>query len=216
MARHSDDLKTTDLAVALGEKELLWQHPQDFLSLYRMSYGHDVIGSSLRHQSTHIVVDKPPACMVLPYDPVRNTVLLIEQVRSGPVFAGMKPDTTFEICGGVVEDGEKLEVTARRELMEEAGLEALVLEKVMSWWVTPGWSTEMMHLYCAQVCLDASVGMFHSDGGNEATRSVVLTAEDFVKVQDRGQLNTATAIIAAQWFARHHQEVRARWRSKSV
>jgi ADP-ribose pyrophosphatase len=216
MVRRGDGLAKTDLSVALGEKELLWQHPQDFLSLYRVSYDHDIIGSSLRHQSKHIVVDKAPACMVLPYDPVCNTVLLIEQVRSGPVFSGETSSTTFEICGGVVEDGEKPGVTARRELMEEAGLEARVLEKVMSWWVTPDWSTEMMHLYCAYVSLDESIELFHSDGDSEAARSVVLSVDDFISALDQGRLDTASVIIAAQWFARHHQEVRARWRSKSV
>lgn len=212
MGKHKPDFKTTDLAVRIDGKDLLWTHPQGFFSVYRLSYQHELLGQARQHQALHHIVDKAPACLVLPYDPIRDTVLLIEQIRSAQVFQGQKPYSSFEICGGVVDSGESYEAAARRELKEESGLDAQHLEKIMSWWSSPGWSTEQLHLYCAQVSLDESLVTYHvNDHGAEATRSVVVPVSAFLAALDDGLLNNAAAIIAAQWFARHHEQIRARW-----
>ncbi|AET33294.1 NUDIX hydrolase [Pyrobaculum ferrireducens] len=57
---------------------------------------------------------------------------------------------TLEIPSGVVDKGEEPEEAARRELLEEAGLEARALEKLFEGYVSPGYSTEYAYIYLAR------------------------------------------------------------------
>ena len=61
------------------------------------------------------------AAAVLPYDPVADAVVLIEQFRLPALAAGLDP-VLVELPAGLCDDGETPEATARRETMEEMGL----------------------------------------------------------------------------------------------
>src|SRR3712207_6285327 len=68
-------------------------------------------------------------CAVLPYDPVRDAVALIEQFRLPALAAGLPP-VSAECPAGLVERGEDPEETALREVEEEAGLRPERLERI--------------------------------------------------------------------------------------
>lgn len=55
----------------------------------------------------------------------------------------------FELPAGRVDEGEDKEEAAKRELIEETGYEATALEYVGSFYVSPGYSDEYMHLFIA-------------------------------------------------------------------
>jgi ADP-ribose pyrophosphatase len=89
------------------------------------------------------VIRHPGAVAVVPvHDDGRVT--LVRQYRA-PL------DTmVLEIPAGTCDrDGESLEVTARRELAEECGLEAASLELLLGTWNTPGISDQETWLYLA-------------------------------------------------------------------
>ena len=46
------------------------------------------------------------AALVLPYDPARDLVLLIEQLRYGPLWRGDPEPYTFEPVAGLIDAGE--------------------------------------------------------------------------------------------------------------
>ena len=60
------------------------------------------------------------AVTVLPYDPVRDRVLLIEQMRMGPLGRGDPLPWQLEAIAGRIDPGESPEEAARREAVEEA------------------------------------------------------------------------------------------------
>jgi ADP-ribose pyrophosphatase len=70
-------------------------------------------------------------------------VILIRQYR----YAAL--DYLWEIPAGTLEPGESPEHCARRELKEEAGVEATELRHLISIFTTPGFTDERIHLYCA-------------------------------------------------------------------
>jgi ADP-ribose pyrophosphatase len=61
------------------------------------------------------------AVTVLPWDPVRDLVLVVEQFRAGP-WAGAAGRSGIEAVAGRIDPGETPEDTARREAAEEAAL----------------------------------------------------------------------------------------------
>ena len=92
----------------------------------------------IRHPGAAAVV--PLASAPTGADPV---VLMLRQYR----YAAGGP--LWEIPAGRLDAGEAPEACARRELREEAGVEAGRLERMMTIWTTPGFTDESIHLYWA-------------------------------------------------------------------
>lgn len=93
------------------------------------------------------IIRHPGAAAVVPLlsdagatDP---TVLLIRQYRYAA--DGM----VWEIPAGVLEPGEAPDACARRELREETGAEAEVIERLTTIYTTPGFTDERIHLFLA-------------------------------------------------------------------
>ena len=57
---------------------------------------------------------------MLPFDPVRDEVVLIRQFRIGALAAGRDP-WPVEIVAGIIEAGESADQVARRETLKETG-----------------------------------------------------------------------------------------------
>jgi ADP-ribose pyrophosphatase len=93
------------------------------------------------------IVRHPGAAAVVPFlsDPhgPDPTILLIRQFR----YAANGP--LFEIPAGRLDQGEKPEACARRELLEEVGVKAGKLERLTTIWTTPGFTDERIHLFWA-------------------------------------------------------------------
>lgn len=93
------------------------------------------------------MIRHPGAAAVVPFldDPQSNDprVLLIHQFRHAA--DGM----VWEIPAGTLEIGEPPEECARRELVEEAGMDAARLVRLTTIFTTPGFTDERIHLYLA-------------------------------------------------------------------
>lgn len=86
------------------------------------------------------LVKHPGAVAVIAMTP-DNKVVFVEQYR--------KPleKTLIEIPAGKLEKGEKPEVSAKRELEEETGYTTDNLKFVTSFYTSPGFADELIHLY---------------------------------------------------------------------
>ena len=73
----------------------------------------------------------------------KGRILLVRQFRL-PAGANL-----WELPAGKVDDGEKPLQAAKRELTEETGYKAKKWTKLASFWVSPGYVQEKMHLYMA-------------------------------------------------------------------
>lgn len=139
------------------------------------------------------------ATCVLPYDPQRDEVVLLEQFRLGALSHDQSP-WLLELVAGMNEDGESPEEVAQREGQEEAGLTFEPLEKICNYLVSPGGSTEMIHLYCGRVSTEGAGGLFGMEHEHEDIRAHVVCAEDAIAMIRDGRINNAAAIIALQWL----------------
>lgn len=88
------------------------------------------------------VVEHPGAVAMLPFLD-DGKVLLIRQFRYAV------GEVLLEIPAGTLEKGEDPLECARRELIEETGYEAGVLELLFSCFLAPGYSTERIHIFVA-------------------------------------------------------------------
>ena len=95
-----------------------------------------------------VIEDHGDAATVLAYDPARKCALLVQQFRA-PAFYRAGIDGVVEAVAGKIE-GEAAQSCARREALEEAGVELRALEQVGNVWTSPGFTTERFSLFLAE------------------------------------------------------------------
>ncbi|TMV06559.1 NUDIX domain-containing protein [Ruegeria sediminis] len=148
------------------------------------------------------------AAVVLPYDPVRDTVLLIEQFRA-PVYMIGDPDPwTWEAVAGMIDPGESPETTAFREAVEEAHVELQRLEFAGGAYSSCGSSTEYVHLFVGLGDLTGTVTNGGVDGEGEDIRSHILPFEEFMQWVDGNRIKSLQLLTLAHWLARHRDRLR--------
>jgi nudix-type nucleoside diphosphatase (YffH/AdpP family) len=137
---------------------------------------------------------------VLPFDPVARAAVLVRQLRIPMALAGDEAYPLEAIAGLIDIAGEGAEATARREAMEEAGLEVTDLIPVAAGYSSPGISTEKLHLFLAEITLATAR---KTDGGGAAHEEedievVVLPLDELAALADRGALLDLKTIILVQ------------------
>ncbi|WP_170063366.1 NUDIX domain-containing protein [Albidovulum inexpectatum] len=150
------------------------------------------------------------AVVVLPFDPVRDRVLLVEQVRMGAHGRGDPQPWLIETVAGRVDGGETPEEAARREAREEARLELRDVLPVLECYPSPGAMTEYLYLFVALTDLpDTAAGIAGADDEHEDIRVHVVTFERMMHLIETGEINTAPLILLAQWLSRERERLRA-------
>jgi ADP-ribose pyrophosphatase len=147
---------------------------------------------------------------VLPFDPERSQVVLIEQFRIGGV--GVIDDPwLFEPVAGIIEPGERAPEVARREAAEEAGLELLDLVPACTYFTSPGGSTETCQVFIGRVDAAGAGGIFgRADEGEDIKAHVVPLATALEWLGD-GRIHAVTTVVALQWLALHRTALDERW-----
>lgn len=151
------------------------------------------------------------AAIILPYDPVRDRVLLVEQFRMGPLGRGDPDLWQLEPVAGLLDAGETPEETARREAVEEAGLTMGRIETVAECYPSPGGSSSFFYIYVGFADLpDTLIG---SGGGldseAEDIRSHLIDFDVLMKMSETCAIRNAPLALAALWLARHRDRLRA-------
>lgn len=146
------------------------------------------------------------AVAVLPYDPVRDEVVLIEQFRPGALDAPTGPWMT-EIVAGMIEQGEAPDEVAHREAEEESGLVLGRLIPITRYWVSPGGTTESIHLFLGVVDAGDAGGHYGLEHEHEDIRVHVVTLDEAMARIEQGQICSAAPIIALQWLALNRQRL---------
>jgi len=97
---------------------------------------------------------------------------------------------------------------ARREGQEEAGLVFSKLSKICDYLVSPGGSTEMIHLFCGLISTENAGGLYGIEHEHEDIRAHVLGATEAIAMMEAGQVNNAAGIIALQWLTMNRDRLR--------
>lgn len=154
------------------------------------------------------VFERGEAVGVLLFDANNDQLVLIEQFRVGIVNKAKTP-WLLEIVAGVIKKDEGLEQVARRETQEESGLEITNLFPIYQYWVSPGGSSERMHLFCGQIDAKLAQGIHGVAEEGEDIRLHVLSLESAFDLLSQGKINNSSTIIALQWLQLNEQIVRA-------
>jgi nudix-type nucleoside diphosphatase (YffH/AdpP family) len=150
------------------------------------------------------------AALVLPYDPMRDRVLLVEQFRMGPYGRGDPRPWMLEPVAGRIDGGETPEEAAHRECLEEAGLSLRGLERISSHYCTPGYSTEVFHIFLGICDLpDTDKGQGGLATEHEDIRTHVIDFERAMTLLQTGEANNGPLVLSLIWLQRERARLRA-------
>lgn len=156
------------------------------------------------------LVRRGEAVVVLPYDPVRDTVVLIEQFRPGAI-ADADTSWLIETVAGLLDRAGTPEETARREMVEEAGLEAMDLVRLWQGYSSPGFADEFLHAYVARVDSSGVGGHHGLDEEHEDIRPFVLPFDEAMAWWRAGRLRNVPLMTTLLALAAERPVLRERW-----
>ncbi len=146
----------------------------------------DLIKDTIEHKG-HVFIREyvtyPGAVTMIPFD--GRHVYFVRQYRHP---AGKE---LLELPAGKLEDGEKPDECAKRELQEEVGLIPQKLTLLSRFYTVPGYSRELMYLYLAE---DLEKSKLPEDK-DEFLNVVKLKIEDAISLLKEGKIEDAKTII---------------------
>ena len=136
---------------------------------------------------------------VLPYDPLKKEIVLIQQFRPGTIS---KNYTNYlnEIVAGIIDPGENPETTAKRECLEETGCEVKKLIPVQGYFPAPGSSESFYHLFLAEIETFVGERIMGLKNENEDILVKSYAINDVKEMLESRQILNGLTIIALQWF----------------
>ena len=176
----------------------------------RFRLRHELFAGGLGPEVTRELFERGHAAAVLPYDPVADAVVLIEQFRVGAYAYGGDP-WLIEIIAGILEPGETPEQLCHREAKEEAGLIIDHLEPALRFFTSPGGSSEFLHTFVARTDASDAGGIHGLDQENEDIRVLVVDFKEAIDRLEDGKILFGPAAVTLQWLDRHRQRLRAAW-----
>ncbi len=152
------------------------------------------------------------AAAVLPYDPVRDQVAMIEQFRLPALAAGMAP-VLMEIPAGLCEPGEDPALTATRETLEETGLAVTGLHPIGTFLLTAGGADETCALFIGRTSLpetpDPATHGLASE--HEDIRLGFYPAQQAIDAALAGEYPNSVTTLALLWLAAKRDFLKQKW-----
>ena len=150
------------------------------------------------------------AATVLPWDPVSDRVVLVEQFRTGAIDICEQP-WMLEACAGLAEGGEPAEDIARRECFEESGLMPRRLAWACDYASSPGATTEKVSVYVGEVTAPERGGVYGKADEGEDIRTHVMSFADALAMVGDGRIIAITAVVSLLWLQANHARLREAW-----
>ena len=196
--------------VEIIARETAWK---GFFSIVRYRFRHRRFNGEMSNEVVREVFERGHAAVLLPYDPLRDEVVLIEQIRI-PAFDVSKTPWLLEMVAGIIEPNESAEDVVRREAEEEAGLTVGRVKPVLNYLASPGGTSERLSILVGEVDASLAKGCHGLEEENEDILVHVVSREQAYRWVEEGIIDNAASVIALQWLALHHEKLREEWKLK--
>ena len=198
--------------VVIDSEETVWQGR---FALQRIGFRQRRFDGTISAPREWELLRRGTASAVLPYDPVRDLVVMIEQFRL-PAYAAGLPPYMMELAAGLIDGADDAETTIRRESVEEMGLELGRMHRIGDFLLTPGGCDELCTLFAGEVDAggadaDGLMGTRGLASEQEDIRVWALPAGRAIEQALAGCYPNSVASIGLLWFAARRDWLRAQW-----
>ncbi|EHU9448808.1 ADP-ribose diphosphatase [Vibrio vulnificus] len=191
--------------------EVLSKEPlfQGFFKMIKYRFRHKLFAGGWSNVIEREMFERGHAAAMLPYDPIRDQVVLIEQIRVGALEH--QHPWQLEIVAGMIDRNESADDVVRREAQEEAGLEVGQLVSVVSYYPSAGGCSEKLDVFIGEVDASKAHGIHGLDYEDEDIRVHVMTREQAYDLVKQGKIENGASIIALQWLELNHLQLKSQW-----
>ncbi|MBU9856218.1 MULTISPECIES: ADP-ribose diphosphatase [Rahnella] len=181
-----------------------------FFSIIAYRFRHRLFNGEMSGEVVREVFERGHAAVLLPYDPQRDEVVLIEQIRI-PALDSSDTPWLLEMVAGIIEEGETVEDVARREALEEANIVVKRCKPALNYLASPGGTSERLSIMVGEVDATTAEGIHGLEAENEDIRVHVVSREQAYRWVEEGAIDNAASVIALQWLQLHHESLRKEW-----
>lgn len=202
----------TPVTFGQHDVEIIAREPlyKGFMTLELYRFRHRLFNGGMSGEVRREILERGHAVVLLPYDPQRDEVVLIEQIRIAALDTCASP-WLLEMVAGMVEPGESVEEVARREGEEEAGIQIGRCKPVLNYLVSPGGTSERISLIAGEVDATTASGVHGLAQENEDIRVHVVSRTQAYRWVEEGVIDNAATLLALQWLELHHADLRQEW-----
>ena len=181
-----------------------------FFSIIAYRFRHRLFNGEMSGEVVREVFERGHAAVLLPYDPQRDEVVLIEQIRI-PALDSSDTPWLLEMVAGIIEEGETVEDVARREALEEANIVVKRCKPALNYLASPGGTSERLSIMVGEVDATTAEGIHGLEAENEDIRVHVVSREQAYRWVEEGAIDNAASVISLQWLQLHHESLRKEW-----
>jgi len=172
-----------------------------FYPIVKTTYSFQKFDGSWSDELHRETIHRGDIVSVIPYDPVTDSVVLIEQFRIGAYLDAErwkenKSGVILEVVSGYVDPGETIDQAAKRELLEESGLVCDKLTSLGSVLTNPGMCDERLHFYLAKIDSRNCKGVYGCENEGENIRVRVVKRSEAMQMVQSGKIEKAGAVLA--------------------
>ena len=170
-----------------------------FFKLKKLEFVHQKHDGSWTNLVNREIFSGAHVSTLLPYDPIKKEILLIQQFRAG-VISRYDDSYLYEIVAGIIGKNEKPEETALRECEEETGCVVKKITPIHSYFPAPGSSESFYHIFLGEV--DSFDGKRIKGLNNENEDILVSTfkVSEVYEMLKNKMIKNGITLIALQWF----------------
>ena len=182
-----------------------------FFKINTYTFKHRLFSGDWSDEITREVFERGNAAAVIPYDPSRDEVVLIEQVRIPTIESSSQPWLLELVAGMIDKQGEDSVEVVKREAQEEAGVTIGRCDFIMQFFVSPGGTSEALDLYVGEVDSSTAHGVHGLASEDEDIRVHVVSRETAYNMVQTGRINNASTIIGLQWLQLNFETLQKSW-----
>lgn len=177
-----------------------------FFKIDEVIVDHDCFDGRRFEDVRREVIVKCDTVSVLLYDPKRDELLFIRQLRV-PLLESEERQSpwTIEIVAGTIDRQESPESIIRAESLEEAGIAIQQLIPIYNYYPSTGGSPGKMHLYLGLCDLDGAGGYYGLAEESEDIAAFTMSRQEAFELLAQGDLDNGFTLIAMLWFQLNYQ-----------
>ena len=170
-----------------------------FFSLNKYEFTHEKHNGEWTDTVGREIFSGATVSTLLPYDPIKKEIVLIQQFRAGVLSRGVE-NYLYEIAAGIIDDGENPEEAAIRECYEETGCEVKKIHPIQSYFPAPGSSEEYYYLYLGEVEAFEGERIRGVENENEDILVKSFKIKDVRQMLKEKKIKNGLTLVALQWF----------------
>ncbi|WP_194852455.1 NUDIX domain-containing protein [Nonlabens antarcticus] len=170
-----------------------------FLKILKANVSHESFKGKQSIDASRECMERGDSVAVLIYEIDTDSFIFTRQFRY-PSARRNQP-WMLELVAGSIDQNEMAEISASREVLEEIGYEVQDLQKIATYFPSPGGSSEQIHLFYTAVNSSQQV---NAGGGNKEEKEdieiVKIPRQQTKQMLLENEFNNSISLIGLQWF----------------